>query len=45
VTLDYPIEGFGDIHTVLFHEKPLSLYITAERHWGGVTTSQLEATG
>jgi hypothetical protein len=45
VTLDYPIEGFGDIHTVLFQEKPLSLYITAERHWGGVTTSQLEATG
>jgi hypothetical protein len=45
VTLDYPIERFGDIHTILLHEKPLSLYITAERHWGGVTTSQLEATG
>lgn len=45
VTLDYPIERFGDIHRILLHEKPLSLYVTAERHWGGVTTSQLEATG
>lgn len=45
VTLDYPIERFGDIHRILLHEKPLSLYITAERHWGGVTTSQLEPTG
>ncbi len=45
ITLDYPIERFHDVHSILLHEKPLSLYLAPERHWGGVTTSQLEATG
>ncbi len=45
ITLDYPIERFSDVHTILMHETPLSLYLAPERHWGGVTTSQLEPTG
>ncbi len=45
ITLDYPIERFADVHAILLHEKPLSLYLAPERHWGGVTTSQLEPTG
>lgn len=45
ITLDYPVERFADVHAILLHEKPLSLYLAPERHWGGVTTSQLEPTG
>lgn len=44
ITINYAMSRFADVHRILLHEKPLSLYISTSTQNGWLATSQ-EAIG